>query len=319
MRFRASLPDLASSRGMALIAVLWIVSLLALLAAGIGSSSRVSSQLAFNALDNTKAKFLAEAGINRVIYRLLRRDVFPAPLIDGSSSFSFRMEEGAVAVQIQDEDGKIDLNFATVELLAGLIEHVGLEGNDVARAMAEKIVDYRDSDQTPLPAGAESPTYAAAGKARGAADRPFRQVEELTSVLGMTDALYERLRHHVTVFAEAEGFDPLRASDAALRALPGIDAEALSLIRAGNGDTLSILPDKVSETLEDYVLISRDMVFELRALGQTRGGGLFLRSAVIALDGGRGRKPFTTFRWRRGTLTDADPLLPLMNRLAPSL
>lgn len=304
---------------MALVAVLWIVSLLALLAAGIGSSSRASSQLAFNALENTKAKFLAEAGINKAVYRLLKREAFQAPLIDGAAGFSSRMREGAVAVQIRDEDGKIDLNFAPIELLEGLIGSVGLVGNDVARALAERIVDYRDLDHTPLPVGAEDAAYADAGMIRGAADRPFRQVEELVLVLGMTDELFERLKDHVTVFAEAEGFDPLRASDAVLRALPGIDEEALSLIRAGDGDTLPILPDRVSEALEDHVLTSRDIVFELQALGQTREGGLFLRSAVIAIDGGRGRAPFTTFRWRRETLTDADPLLPMIERLAPSL
>lgn len=304
---------------MALIAVLWIVSLLALLAAGIGSSSRVSSQLAFNALENTKAKFLAEAGINKAVYRLLKSEAFQAPLIDGTAGFSSTMDEGAVAVQLRDEDGKIDLNFAPIELLTGLIGSVGREGDDRARTMSERIVDYRDPDQTPFPDGAEDGTYAAAGMTRGAADRPFRQVEELISVFGMTDELFERLKNHVTVFAEAEGFDPLRASDAVLRALPGIDEETFSLIRAGGGDTLPILPDRASESLEDYILTSRDMVFELRALGQTKEGGLFLRSAVIALDGGRGRAPFTTFRWRREPLTDADPLLPMIERLAPSL
>lgn len=304
---------------MALIAVLWIVSLLALLAAGIGSSSRVSSRLAFNALENTKAKFLAEAGINRAVYRLLKGDVFRAPLVDGAAGHSARTEEGMVAVQIRDEDGRIDLNFAAAELLAGLIGQVGLEGEGAARIMAERIVDYRDEDSTPLPFGAEGPAYTAAGLTRGAADRPFREVESLTSVLGMTDRLYQRLRPHVTIYAEAAAVDPLRASDAVLRALPGIDAEALSLIRTSDvdGDFLPVLPDGVSEALEDHVLTSRDMIFELRALGQTREGGRFLREAVIALDGGQGRAPFTTYRWRRGALADDDPLIAMMGKLAP--
>ena len=305
---------------MALIAVLWIVSLLAFLATGIGSSSRVSSRLAFNALENAKARFLAEAGINKAVYRLLNGDAFRAPLVDGSTGLSARTEEGMVAVQIRDEDGKIDLNFATVELLAGLIGQVGLVEGDAARSMAERIVDYRDEDSIALPFGAEDPAYTAAGLARGAADQPFREVEELTSVLGMEDMLYQQLRPHMTVYAEAAAIDPLRASDAVLRALPGIDAEALSLIRTSDadGDFLPILPEGVSEVLEDHVLTSRDMVFELRALGQTRQGGRFLREAVIALDGGRGRAPFTTYRWRRGTLADDDPLLAMIGKFAPS-
>ena len=271
----------------------------------------MSSRLAFNALENTKAKLLAEAGINRAIYSLLQGDVFQAPLTDGSVRLFFRTDEGLATVQVRDEDGKVDLNFATSELLAGLIGEVGLEGEDAARAMADRIIDYRDEDNTPLPSGAEDPAYAAAGLAKGTADRPFRQVAELTSVLGMTDALYQRLRPHVTVFAEAAGFDPARASDAVLNAVAGVDAEAVSLIRQSDvdGDILPILPEAVSEALEDVVLTSRNLVFELRALGQTKEGGRFLQEAVIALDGGRGRSPFTTYRWRRGTIADDDPLL----------
>lgn len=306
-----------SPRGMALIAVLWIVSLLALLAAGIGSNGRVSSRLALNAIENTKAKFLAEAGINLAIHRLLEGGVFQAPLADGYASLSSRTDEGLVAVEIRDEDGKVDLNFASVELLAGLISAAGFEGDAAARAKAERIVDYRDDDGIPLPSGAEDPAYMAAGLTHGAADRPFRHVEELSSVLGVTDALHARLRPHVTVFAETAAVDPLRASDAVLRALPGIDAEALSLIRANDGDILPILPEGTSEALEDYISTSRDLVFELRALGQTKGGGRFVREAVIAFDGGRGHSPFTTYRWRRGKLTDDDPLFAMIAVLGP--
>ncbi|MGI9510549.1 MAG: general secretion pathway protein GspK [Geminicoccaceae bacterium] len=305
---------------MALIAVLWIVSLLALLAAGIGSSGRVSSQLAFNAIENTKAKFLAEAGINLAIARLLHGDVFQTPLADGYASLSSRTDEGLVAVEIRDEDGKIDLNFASVELLAGLIGAAGFEGGASARAKAERIVDYRDGDGVALASGAEDPAYLAAGLTHGAADRPFRHVEELRSVLGMTDALHVRIRPHVTVFAQAAAVDPLRAADAVLRALPGIDAETLSLIRASDrdGDILPILPEGTSEALEDYISTSRDLVFEVRALGQTKGGGRFLRETVIAFDGGRGRSPYTTYRWRRGELADDDSLLKAISVLDPS-
>ena len=254
---------------MALVAVLWIVGLLALMAAGIGSSGRVSSQLAFNAIEHVKAKALADAGINRAIFQLRQGDVLRSRFVDGLAGFSFVTEEGLVAVQIRDEDGKIDLNFAPPELLRGLMVQAGLEEGEAAETMAARIVDYRDEDQTPLPLGAEDEAYEAAGLAGRAADRPFRQVDELISVLGMTETLYARLRPYVTVFAVSEGFDPLRASDAALRALPGMTVEARALIQTADvdNDLHSILPESMLEPFENYVLPSRDLVFEVRGAG----------------------------------------------------
>ncbi len=306
---------------MALVAVLWIVSLLALMAAGIGSSSRTSSHLAFNAVESAKARYLAEAGINRALSHLLTSDPGASTYVDGSLSFSFRIRDDLVVVQIRDEDGKIDVNAASPELLHGLLAAVGLEDSDAATAMAARIADFRDDDDEARPSGAEDPAYEAAGLAQGAVDRPLRHLEELRSVLGMTDALFARLRPHLTVFTNADGLDPLRASPAALFALPGMTADIASAIRTSvedEGDPFSILPDELIRPFEDYVLPSRDLIFEIRALGQTSGGGLFLRESVVALEADGGRLPFATFLWRRGTLADDDPLLLMAERLARS-
>lgn len=306
-------------KGIALVAVLWIVGLLALMAAGVGSSGRTSSHLAFNAVENAKARYLAEAGVNRALRHLLANDPGVSTYVDGSLNFSFRIQDDVVVVQIRDEDGKIDVNAASAELLAGLLAAVGLERGEAAPAMAARIVDFRDDDNDALPSGAEDPAYQAAGLAEGAADRPLRHLEELRSVLGMTDALFERLRPHVTVFTNADGLDPLRASRAALLALPGMTPDVVAMIEAsteGGGDLLSILPDELALSFEDYVLPSRELIFEIRALGRTSGGGLFLRESVVALDGDEGRLPFETYLWRRGTLSDDDPLLLMMKRLA---
>ncbi|MGI9419281.1 MAG: hypothetical protein ACR2RA_15745 [Geminicoccaceae bacterium] len=132
----------------------------------------------------------------------------------------------------------------------------------------------------------------------------------------MTDSLYEKLRPHMTVYTHADGLDPRRASNAALAALPGMTPNGVAAIRANNdpdADLLLALPSEMVGPFEDYVLPSRDLVFEIRALGQTAGGGRFLRESIVALDGGPSELPFSIFLWRRGTLTDGDPL-PAMAR-----
>ncbi len=302
---------------MALIAVLWIVSLLALMAAGIGSSGRVSGKLAFNAAENARAKALAEAGINRAAYHLLTREPYRTAVVDGAVDLSFATEEGLAAVIVRDEDGKIDLNAAPIELLTGLLRSLGVKEEGTAETLAARIVDFRDEDNDTSPSGAEDSAYEAAGLSHGAIDRPFRTVNELRSVLGMTDQLYGRLRNHVTIYADAEGFDFFRASLPVLRALPGMTPETVTAIRSAgpDDDVFSLLPGDGSAPYEDYALATRELIYKVRVLAQTNEGGRYLLEAVLALDGGRTALPYTTYEWRRGTLLDDDPLIAVMRRL----
>ena len=306
------------ARGMALIAVLWIVSLLALMATGAGGSGRISSRLAFNAVESAKARLLAEAGINRAIYHLLRTDPDSSSLANGSLNMSFKLLDEPVAVLVRDEDGKIDVNAASEELMAGLMTAVGVDSSETAAALAARIVDFRDEDGDALPSGAEDPAYEAAGLAQEAADRPLRHLEELRQVLGMSNALYERLRPHLTVYTNADGLDPSRASDTVLAALPGMTPDVVAAIRANDdpdGDLLLTLQGERISPFEDYLLPTRNLVFEIRALGETSGGGRFVRESIVALDGGLGALPFSTYLWRRGVLTDGDPLLAITANL----
>jgi hypothetical protein len=57
----------------------------------------------------------------------------------------------------------------------------------------------------------------------------------------------------------------------------------------------------VLEQIDLYWLPSREAVFTIRALVLTQGGGLFLREAVIELQGSPER-PFLVHVWRQGLL-----------------
>ncbi len=285
-----------------MIAVLWIVSILAIMAASSGSSSRNTIKLAFNATENAKARMLADAGVQRAIFDMLTGADQPWQA-DGTLRHSLALGDDRVRVQVRDEDGKIDLNAASPEVLQGLFRAVG-QGDEQAGTLAGRVGDFRDKDDDRRPNGAEDVDYEAAGLLGGAADRPFRQIEELADVLGMTKPIYESVRPYVTIYAETDGVDPLRASRTALMALPGMTTEALEAILQ-NGrteDQFLGLPDDLLIPIEDYLLPSRDLVFEIRALGESGQGGRFMREAIIALDGGReGALSYTIYAWRHGS------------------
>jgi general secretion pathway protein K len=294
--------SLGSSRGIALLSVLWITGLLAVLAASFATGTRTEARLARNQIANAKAEALADGGIHRAVLGMLELDPEQAWRADGSVH-EMRLGEGLVQIAIEDEDGKIDLNAAPLPLLAGLFGVLGLSPEE-AQAMAERIGDYRDPDDEPEPQGAEDPDYFALGLAGGAADRQLVGAVELLNVLGMTRALYERMLPYVTIYSGAEGIDPVRAPRPVLEALPGMTPELVEqLLNAGSDfdPFLDVEDESLLEQLELYFLPTRDAVFTIRALARTDDGGTFLREAVIELDGGPER-PFLVLDWRRGRL-----------------
>jgi general secretion pathway protein K len=302
------MPDLpmtaGANRGIALISVLWITGLLAIMAASFASSTRTERLLARNEEESAKAEALADAGVYRAVFGLLDSDPETAWLA-GGSVYALSLGEGDVQVWIEDEDGKIDLNGAPLQLLSGLFIARGLPEEDAQR-MADRIGDFRDDDSEPEPLGAEDEAYFDAGLLQGAADRPFATESELLRVLGMTQSLYEQVRPYVTVYSGAEGIDLTRAPRPVLEALPGITPPVVeALLTAGRElDPFSLIEDQqLLAELENYFVPSRELVFTIRALGRTSGGGRFLRQAVIELNAS-GDRPFLVYAWSRGTLPD---------------
>ena len=130
-----------------------------------------------------------------------------------------------LSVTLYNEGSRLDLNTATPEQLATLIELAqGEEGFDEAQrdALADVIVDWRDADDLTQLNGAEDGDYEAAGLPYGARDEPFQSVDELQQVLGMTRALYQRLAPDLSVDNDTGGIDQQFASAAVLAASQGL-------------------------------------------------------------------------------------------------
>jgi general secretion pathway protein K len=207
-------------RGLALVAVLWVLVLLSLLAANLSQGSRSNAQLAQNLVAATQGRYASEAGMQWALWNLQQ-----APdeqwLADGSVQLLL-LDDIPVRVALQDESGKIDLNAAPVELLGGLFLAAGMD-SATADAMADAIMDWRDDDDLRRLNGAEDDDYLAAGREDGAKDAPFDKIEELQLVLGMTADIYRRVKGSVTVLSGMPAINPLFAPRLALLALPGAD------------------------------------------------------------------------------------------------
>ncbi|MBV1787977.1 general secretion pathway protein GspK [Marinobacterium sp. D7] len=205
-------------RAVVLISVLWVLLLLSLLVTNLTLSGRSFARQTQN---NEQAIVAAEAADGGIVWALwnLQRSGTERWLADGSGH-SMLLGSSELWVSLQDESGKVDLNYAPTELLDGLLALV-VEDDGRREALVAAIEDWRDADDLIRLNGAEEAEYLAAGRSRGPANREFYDIEELAQVLGMTPRIYDRIRWSLTVDNGTRAINPLFAPFDVLMALPG--------------------------------------------------------------------------------------------------
>ena len=217
--------DRLAERGVALLAVVWTVALLTVLAAAFTSTTRTETRLARNVVEQAQARAVAQAALHYVAFDLLRpvdQRRFPA---DGTAvPWTFAGFE--TVLRINDVAGRIDLNAADRETLSGVFEQAGVEAGDLDRVLDE-IEDWRDVDDLRRLSGAEDEDYRAVGRMAGAKDAPFESVDELQQLLSVDARLVARVRDALTVYSGSAKVSASVVSPGALHALPGVDHELI--------------------------------------------------------------------------------------------
>jgi general secretion pathway protein K len=210
-------------RGWALISVLWTMAMLTMMAAATQELTNTSVRTERRALTRAHLDADLDAAAMRAILALddtrqpnrWRIDGYPYP-------FSF--DGVQMTVSVQDEDGKFDLNEADDDTLEPLFESVGVDAR-TATVLADRIVEWRTeptSDDAHTLHGGTDADYAAAGLPWRPRHGDFQSVSELNLVLGMTPALYARVRPALTVYSRNDTPDENLAPLLVLNALyPG--------------------------------------------------------------------------------------------------
>ncbi len=229
------------SRGIALILVLWVITLLSVMALGLTAVQRTESTLTANALAGARFRAAADAGIAYAALNLLApqasdpeaaatdaegQDVVWLP--DGTPH-AWTFADVPLAISVQNEGSRIDINQADADVLTALFTVLGVS-DDISAALADGILDWRDADDLKSLNGAEDPDYAAEGLPYGAKDGPFMSVEELRQVMGISQDLYRRLAPEVTVDSGKAKLDEQFASAVVLAAVQGVTLEEAQLV-----------------------------------------------------------------------------------------
>lgn len=288
--------------GIALVAVLWALVLLAVIAAAVLRESRTQSRLARNALDAAQAEALADGGVHRAIEGLTRPASSGGWRADGTV-YAWRPPTGGeVRIRIDDEGGKIDLNRADGELLRSLFSAAGLEP-ERAQALSDAVMDFRDADNSRRPDGAEDADYASAGLPNGAKDAQFDAVEELNQVYGMTRRIYAAVENSITVHARTGRPDAKVAAPlviAALKGGGGISPPGPDPVAEESGPEAPEMADPTVTViyLGPTAHRSRSRTFTIHAEAMTSSGGRFARRAIVRITA-RGGNPYQILSWGR--------------------
>ena len=297
-------PDMprTPTRGIALVIVLWTVTLLAVIAGSFTMITGTETKLIRNRIANAEAQALAEAGVYRAVLAMLGPNSEDRWRPDGRV-YAFSFGGGEVRISIQDEGGKIDLNRGADAFLAGLFATVGLDERD-SLALVDAIADFRDRDRFHRLQGAEDDDYFAAGLSYGAKDGPFVAVEELHQVMGMTAELYRRVAPFLTVYSSRSSVDPMVAPAEVLLAVPGIVPEQvdyLLALRAVAGEMGGVEAWLPLTSVEGYFspLKPDRPIYTVRAEAHTGDGAVFVREAVVQIDRNK-PQPFGFEAWRQG-------------------
>ncbi|MGZ5076568.1 MAG: general secretion pathway protein GspK [Methylobacter sp.] len=210
------------SGGFALVLVLWVLSLLTIMAGSFALSMRREAGIVAGASGNAQAVAVAESGLAVAELMIMNPDPLQRWRTDGSI-YQIDYADSKVRVRLLSETGKVDLNKADQVLLQGLMLHAPVDAGQQTK-LVNAILDWRDGDDLVRIDGAEKQEYKEAGLNYQPRNRPFQSIEELQMVLGMNEQVFKWLENLVTVNSGQAKVDLGQAAKEVLYVLPGMDA-----------------------------------------------------------------------------------------------
>jgi general secretion pathway protein K len=202
-----------SERGAILVPALWALVILSVLVTGFGYRMSVEVGIADLRQEQLRARWLARSGIRMALFALAEdesteydsrseawynnSDLYERYELDDGyfSVTAIRSDDGGVPrFGIVDEESKINLNTASIEILERVFE----DNEEVVPA----ILDWRDADDHVLPGGAEATFYAGLESPYPCRNGALSMIDEIQLVRGVTPEVVARVRGLVTTYGE---------------------------------------------------------------------------------------------------------------------
>ena len=228
-----------AEEGIALLMVLWVLTILMVLALSFSFMVRTEKHSTLSFKKGVEGKFLAEAGIARGIMEIFYRDQFKNLAVEfeeskvwktDGSSYTGSLGNGSYTVRITDESGKVDINSASDVVLKNLLVNIGIPDEEVD-IIVDSVMDWRDADDLHRLNGAEDDYYLSLPNPYKAKNENFDTLEELILVRGVTyEVLYgtderQGILDYLTVNSHIQQINVNAAPKEVLMAIPGMTPE----------------------------------------------------------------------------------------------
>lgn len=303
---RAPCAALRNQKGIALIIVLWITTLLMLIASSFIYAMRTEVNIVANSLARARLEAAADAAVQRSVFEMSKPQQLPGRWTTDGVAQSWSYQGVAVEVGMTDESGKIDINTASDALLRGLFLAQGMKEEEAA-TVTDAILDWRDADLLKRLRGAEEADYLAAGYSYKPANAAFQSTEELRLVMGMTPELFDKVAPLITIYSRQPGINAGIASRGVLRALPGAtDVLVDQYIAQREQARAAKIPVPQFAAAAPYSSFANGIVI-VRAVasgGEGNAESSFVREAVV-MRLPTPKRPYTFLRWKEGTAASA--------------
>lgn len=291
-------PTRRPRRGIALLAALWLVVVISVAGMQFATTARERRALGLSAADRAREVAALEGALAYVQARL-ERAMQPPAAIGGRPAAAPRdpwarlpdrlpaditVGDVVVAVRWLDLGTVLNVNLAGERELVVLLEAL-LQDAPTATRVAQAIVDWRDEDDIARAGGAEAEQYRRAGRSALPTNGPFRTLDDLNEVLGVTPPIAARLRPYLTTDGVSRRINLNAAPDPVLRNVPGMTEPLLATILAlrSGGRRIESVPALVTavqrsrrtadgtmeltRTLEDAITLeTREVAVELEVL-----------------------------------------------------
>lgn len=234
-----------TQHGIALLLVLWILTILMVVALSFSVMSRTETYSTIAFKETSEKKFIAEAGVQRALMELFYRsqNQHQTQILEGKevwrtdyTPYIGAIGDGFYVARVINEAGKIDINLLNDSsgiILKNLLRNSGVSEED-ADIIVDSILDWKDSGDSDAHRlhGVESEYYMSLPNPYKAKNANFDTIEELILVKGMTpDILYgnaekKGIINFLTVHSKSAQININAAPKEVLVSIPGITEEA---------------------------------------------------------------------------------------------
>lgn len=215
-----------SQKGSVLIITLWILTILAFLGLQYSFTSRLNASFSISSC-NGWINYLHGMEVVKYSQLLLIRshkelrriseeggqigweEEDNVYLFPNCEEVKLKFPWGNAWIDVEDENGKLDLNKASREEIKDLLEKLEIP-EDRADVIADSILDWRDKDNLSHLNGAEDDYYSGLKPPYHPPDGPFRTLTELSLVKGVGYELFWKkpgLWRFFTIYSQG-GYDP---------------------------------------------------------------------------------------------------------------